>query len=165
MHPSIVKPGVLLAGCGSLLGLMTMIGGCSKPPDSTDHIEVTGKVLFKGKPLPGGQVNFVAVKGGFASSGHIDENGNYKIMAPIGEVTITVSNSMLHSRKGAAAKGPGAPKDIPHPKQSVAEDQPIKGEWVQIPSRYEDSATSDLKYTVTPGPGPQTHDIVLSDNK
>jgi hypothetical protein len=164
MHPfiaSIVKRGVCLAGCGLFLGLMTLLGGCGKPLDSTEHVEVTGKVLFKGKPLPGGQVNFVAVKGGFASSGHIDETGNYKIKAPAGEVIITVSNTMLHPRKGASAKGPAVPKDIPHPKQSTAEDQPVKGEWVQIPPRYEDSNTSDLKYTVTPGP--QTHDIELSD--
>ncbi|QJW96441.1 hypothetical protein FTUN_3998 [Frigoriglobus tundricola] len=75
-----------------------------QPPRSVDHAEVSGKVLLQGKPVPGGQVSFVAVNGGFAASGNIDENGIYQIKAPVGEVKITVTNSMLQARKGAGAR-------------------------------------------------------------
>jgi hypothetical protein len=154
----IVKP---VISCCPLLGLMALIAGCGGTnPHSVDHAEVTGKVVFQGKPVTGGQVTFVTVKGGFAASGHIEENGNYKVDAPIGEVIITVNNTMLQSRQGGAKKGGGGPpKDIPHPKQSVAEEPPIKGQWMQIPSQYAESTTSDLRYTVTSGA--QTHDIEL----
>jgi hypothetical protein len=139
--------------------------GC-EPPRSAEHAEVSGKVLIDGKPLSGGQISFVAVKGGFAASGNIDETGQYKISAPVGEVTITVNNTSLQGQqsqppKGKLKGGGGGPppKDLPHPKQG-AEDHPTKGHWVSIPSRYSNADTSDLKYTVTPGA--QTHDVQLS---
>jgi hypothetical protein len=124
-------------------------------------VEVTGKVLIGGKPLPGGQVSFVTVKGGFAASGNIDENGNYQIKAPVGEVIITVTNTMLQAKKGGGVKGAPAPKNLPHPKQG-AEEHAVKGQWVTIPSRYGSADASDLRYKVIAGAGPQTHNIELS---
>jgi hypothetical protein len=102
-------------------------------------------------------VSFVAVKGGFVSSGPIDENGNYQIKAPVGDVEISVMNRMLQSNRGS--KGIRPP---PLKKAEAKEQQPLKGRWVKIPSRYEDPHTSGLKYTVKRGP--QTHDIELSGN-
>jgi hypothetical protein len=153
----IVKQVIRLAACCGMLGLLTLVGGCGRSPRSVEHMEVSGKVLLGGTPLPGGQVSFVTVKGGFASSGTIDENGNYQIKAPVGEVAISVSNAMLQPR------GRRGPANTPHPKQSGApEDQPMKGRWVSMPSRYMNPDTSGLKYTVKPGA--QTHDIELSTN-
>ena len=149
-----------LAGCCSFLGLLAVLAGCGQAPRSVEHAEVSGKVLIEGKAVTGGQVSFVAVVGGFASSGHIDENGNYQISAPVGEVKITVNNTMLAPRRGAGSKGPAALKELPHPKQPSAEVQGEKGKWVSIPSRYSNADTTDLKYTVTPGT--QTYDIKLS---
>lgn len=135
-------------------------------------------MLFDSKPLPGGQISFVATKGGFAASGNIDEQGNYKINAPIGEVTITVNNIALQGQGGGGGGGGGAskgkikgkgagggggappPKELPHPKEVAGEVQAVKGKWVSIPSRYANADTSDLKYTVTAGA--QTHDVNLS---
>jgi hypothetical protein len=157
MSPSrgIGKPVFRLACCCLSLELLTLMVGCGKNPRAAEHVEVSGKVLFQGKPLPGGQVTFVAVNGGFASSGTIDENGNYKINAPVGEVEIGVTNRMLQSIR--------RPKALPHPeKAGVKESQPMKGQWVKIPSHYEDPHTSGLTYTVKSEP--QTHDIELSAN-
>ncbi len=146
-----------LACCCLSFGLLTLMAGCSKTPRSAEHVEVSGKVLLQGKPLPGGRVMFVTVKGGFASSATIDENGNYQIKAPVGDVEIGVDNQMLANRRG--------PKQTPHPKKPDAEaagaNQPVKGRWVKLPNRYADPHTSGLKYTVTPGS--QTHNIELSD--
>jgi|YelNatPaOPRAMG01_1025707.scaffolds.fasta_scaffold179848_1 hypothetical protein len=145
-------------------GLLALIGGCGKNPKSVEHAEVTGKVLYEGKPLPGGQVTFVTVNGGFVSSGHIDQNGNYRISAPVGEVIIGVDNSMLQPG-GGGGKGKGggnAPKGgAVHPNRPDSESEnPIKGRWVNIPLTYADPQQSGLKYTVKPGP--QTYDIKLT---
>jgi hypothetical protein len=148
-----------------LIGLLAWAGGCGpSSPRSAEHAEVSGKVLIDNKPLPGGEISFVTVKGGFASSGKIDENGNYQVKAPVGEVTITVNNGMLQNQQPRRGKGPGgggaAPKELPHTKQAAPDVQPTKGHWVSIPSRYSNADSSDLKYTVKEGP--QTYDVKLS---
>jgi hypothetical protein len=165
MHSCTAKPVIRLAGCCFLLGLITSLGGCgTNVQHEVEHAEVSGKVLYEGKPVPGGQVGFVTVSGGFAASGNIDENGNYEIKSPVGEVIITVTNSMLQSGgggKGGAKKGGGGkPKDLPHPGKQSGEAKAVEGHWVQIPSKYSDASSSDLRYTVKPGP--QTHNIELT---
>ncbi len=167
MNPCVIKP-ILRLVCGCLsLGLLIGTTGCGKSLHSTQHEEVSGKVLFKGKPLPGGRVTFAAIEGGFASTRPIDENGNYKINAPIGEVLISVENRMLKPG-GGAGKGKGGsrtPGKEHHPKRpdsQVVDAEPTKGQrYVPIPERYANCDTSGLTYTVKPGP--QTHDIELTD--
>lgn len=143
------------ACCGFVLGILTLMTGCGKGQHSVEHTEVSGKVLFGGKPLPGGKVTFITVDGGFASTGTIDENGNYQIKAPVGEVEIGVTNRMLQSKVGAKGKPLLA-------KTEAKEHQALKGRWVKIPTQYEDPHASGLKYTVKQGA--QTHDIELSAN-
>jgi hypothetical protein len=150
----LVKSVLRLICFGLSVGSLTLMAGCGKSSHSVEHAEVTGKVLFNGKPLPGGKVTFVAVQGGFAASGNIDENGAYQISAPIGEVEIGVDNQMLRPR--------GGPRQIPHPQQPGSGEQgpPLKGRWMDIPAVYSDPHTSGLKYTVQSGA--QTHPIELS---
>lgn len=162
MNACIVKSTFrLVCGC-LLLGLLTGTTGCGKNLHSTQHEEVSGKVLFKGKPLPGGRVTFAAIEGGFASTRPIDENGNYKINAPIGNVLISVDNRMLQPRK-PGGKAKASPKRRPkRPDFQVVEEEPIKGRrYVQIPEHYANCDTSGLTYTVKPGA--QSYDIELSD--
>jgi len=128
--------------------------GCDNNPRSVDHAEVSGTVFFQGEPLPGGQVSFVAVKGGFAASETIDENGKYQIKAPVGDVEIGVDNRMLRQQFGK----PTSPLRLKQP--GAEESKPLKGQWVDIPPSYSDPHTSGLKFTVKPGT--QTHDIQLS---
>jgi hypothetical protein len=118
-----------------------------------EHTEVSGKVTFQGKALPGGKVTFVAVNGGFASMGDIDENGHYQISAPLGEVEIGVTNAMMRSKSG-----PLAAQRLT--KAEATKEDPMKGRWVKLPARYADPRTSGLKYTVEPGT--QNHDIELA---
>jgi hypothetical protein len=98
-------------------------------------VEVSGRVLYKGKPLPGGRVTFVTADG-FAGTAVIDETGNYRIKARVGEAGIGVDNRMLRERGNR-----------------------VKGRFVQIPARYFTPDTSGLKYKVRKGQ--QTHDIEL----
>jgi hypothetical protein len=131
--------------------------GCARR--SVEHIEVSGRVLYQGKPLPGGKVNFVSVEGEqtFASSGVIDEKGNYTIKAPVGPVLIGVDNRMLKPQRGAPAgfvkKGAGRP--------DAGDPTPVKGAYKAIPPKFWTPDTSGLTYTVTKGE--QTHDIELKD--
>jgi hypothetical protein len=120
-------------------------------------VEVSGQVLFQGKPLPGGTVQFVSVVGAFASNGIIDEKGKYSIKAPVGDVRISVDNRVLRKEgKGAnldaVRRGAGRPDS--------GDPDPVKGTYKQIPAKYYDPDNSGLTYTVTNGP--QTHDIELN---
>ncbi len=159
MNACIVKS-ILRLICGCLsLGLLAGTMSCTKNPHGTEHVEVSGKVLFNGKPLPGGRVMFAAIKDGFAASAPIDENGTYQIKAPIGEVLISVDNRMFQARGGAK---PGQERHPKRPDSQEEKAEPIKGRrYVPIPERYANADTSGLTYTVKPGP--QTHDIELSD--
>ena len=161
----IFKPALRLSCCCLSLGLLTLTAGCGRNPRSVEHADVSGKVSFQGKPLPGGRIAFVTVKGGFPSSATINEDGTYKISAPIGDVQIGVDNGMLRPMGGGKGpgKGGGPPKGMSHPKPpgaNEAKEEPVKGRFVNIPSEYADPGRSGLTFTVKPGS--QTHDIELS---
>jgi hypothetical protein len=147
-----------LLGCQRYapLGLLVavLVCGCNgglKPPQTA---EVSGKVLFNGQPVPGGEVTFVAIKGGYASGGAIDENGNYKVTVPVGEVKITVDNRKLQKARGAPKAGPMLKNpDAPAPSE-------MKGKYISLPTKYANADKTDLTYTVVLGS--QTHEITLN---
>jgi hypothetical protein len=144
--------GALVRRASLLFCMLALIGGCSSGPPAVENAEVSGKVLYRGQPLPGGKVTFVTVQGGFAHNGTIDENGNYKISAPVGDVLVSVDNRMLRTQKKGAKehvlKRPGAEQP-----------QALKGTYVALPAKYSTPSSSGLTYKVQPGP--QTHDIRL----
>lgn len=134
-----------------------VVSGCSHSVKAPQTTEVSGKVTYNNKPVPGGVVTFVAVKGGFAGNGTIDENGNYKATSvPVGDVKITVSNKMLSAGRGAPAPGHG-PMLGGRPGGEKPNEQ--KGHYIALPPKYADADTTDLTYTVVSGP--QSHDITL----
>jgi hypothetical protein len=143
-----------------LSGFFLLAGGCnSGRPREIDHTEVTGKVLFKNKPLPGGRVAFITTKWGFSATGNIDENGQYKVLAPVGDVLIGVDNRMLEPpKKEKGKKEPPKAPSIKVPGEETA--PPLKGKYVKIPDKYADPSKSGLTFKVEKG-GPQTHDINL----
>jgi hypothetical protein len=142
-----------LLGC-----LLVPAAGCA-PRSSVEHVQLSGQVLFKGKPLPGGKVNFVGVEVPFASTGIIDEKGNYTINAPVGEVRISVDNRLLEQQgkrgmpKEAPTRGAGRP--------DAGDPNPVKGTYKRIPNKYYAPDTSGLTYTVKKEE--QTHNIELTD--
>lgn len=153
------RPSVGRAWWCWLCGLLVLAAGCNTKRQ-VEHVPVTGRVLYNGEPLLGGRLQFVTVQGAFASSGKIDEKGNYKIEAPVGDVMISVDNRMLQgetaSHMDVMKKGAGRP--------GQADPEPLKGTYKQIPDKYYTPDTSGLTYTVKPGPGPQTHDIELTSS-
>ncbi|HMF10884.1 MAG TPA: hypothetical protein VKE94_01220, partial [Gemmataceae bacterium] len=144
--------GIVLPPC-----LWLLVCGCDSKSRAPVHAEVSGQVLFDNNPLTGGRVTFVAVNGGFSESAVIDPKGNYKIMAPVGDVRISVDNRMLNmntvgSRMEVAKKGAGRPE--------AGAPTPVQGTYVQIPKKYHSPDTSELTYTVTKEAN-QTHNIEL----
>jgi hypothetical protein len=158
MHPGVAQAWACRAWWCLPCCLLVLAAGC-RPSRTVEHVEVTGRVLYNGQPLPGGRVAFVTVVGAFASNGNIDEQGNYKIQAPVGDVTISVDNRMLRGQP--LGKSEGMKKGAGRPEQP--DPDPVKGTYKQIPSKYYTPDTSGLTYTVTSGP--QKHDIELKDSQ
>jgi hypothetical protein len=132
--------------------LLVMAVACTDRP-VYENSEVAGKVLIRGQPLQGGRVTFVAVNGGLATTATIDENGNYKIMAPVGEVKISVDNRQLKPQGKHKHPSP-----VLH-KQEGEQPTTMKGHYRVIASKYYNAEESGLSYTVEKGA--QTHDIKL----
>jgi hypothetical protein len=150
--PRCLSPTLHVAGWLWLVaGLLVLPAGCGTKSATEETAEVSGKVLFKGQPLPGGRVSFVEAEGGLSISGNIDEKGNYKLMAPVGNVRISVDNEMLNKRRGqggAMLKRPGSEAPVT-----------MKGTYIKLPVKYTRPDTSGLTYTVKPEK--QTFDIKL----
>jgi hypothetical protein len=145
-----------------LLGLF--LSGCDRSGLGSEE-EVSGKVTYKGKPVPGGQVTFITSKG-YTFTGVIDPEGNYKLRSPVGEVRIAVDNRMLKSSQPSPMElrrqmgmKPAADVNVDEVKPSAPA---VTGTYVYLPPKYYSPDTSGLTYTVKSGS--QTHDIELSDN-
>lgn len=148
--PAVLLVGALLAGCGRV---------------GEQQAEVSGKVSFKGKPLPGGVITFASARG-YAATAVISPDGAYKLKAPIGDVQIGVDNRMLDKndpkRIKAEQRGKSGRLKIPTEVASKQQgQQEVTGSYVFLPPRYSDPTKSGLTYKVTAGS--QTHDVELSD--
>jgi hypothetical protein len=158
----------LTRGCGALL-LLTAAVGCGAGTGT-----VKGQVTYQDKPVPGGLIMFVPTDSKHNSvTAEIDENGNYELTAPVGEVRISVDNQNLKPPEPSGppslppdllkkiGKVPHAPKKGEAPPEAPAEAGGTKprGKYREIPSKYYQIETSKLTYTVTSGP--QKKDIEL----
>jgi hypothetical protein len=149
----------------ALLLLVPALAGCGGA-----RAKVWGRVLYDGKPVPGGLVTFVpADPKERAVTAMLDGDGNYEALLPPGEVNIAVDNRELEPRDARPA---GLPKDIPavkdlggakpdhsRPKSSPNAGGNRVGRYLKIPDKYYDFEKSGLKYAVEPGN--QKHDIEL----
>jgi hypothetical protein len=139
-----------------LLPVVLLIGGaaCSPPGPKYETAQVSGKVFYKGKALPGGHVVFTADVGGLTGEGVITEQGDYMINAPVGAVHITVDTTGLSKR---ASRGPM----LGRRGGGGGETSLVPGNtYVPIPPKYSKVDQTDLTFTVLPGE-PQTHEIRL----
>jgi hypothetical protein len=152
----------LASGLCLALGLLLPAVGCQpnkkkEPP----YAEVSGTVLYKNKPLPGGEVTFVN-EGGFTGSATIGEDGKYTVKAPTGPVKIAVDNAMLNTAGAMSGRGRGPAPPANQPRLKRPDSEPPKkmpGRFVPIPQKYYNPEESGLTYTVTSGS--QTFDIKL----
>jgi hypothetical protein len=171
MKSAAFRPAHIKSVCRlGLLLILPLVVGCGQSQG-----KVTGRVLIDGKPLPGGIVMFIPADPKKNSmSVLMDEQGNYEVVLPAGEVKVSVDNRQLapHPRmatvaqlnlpadvkKLVMAKGapPPPPPDDPG---NLAVGQQV-GRYVKIPDKYYDAATSGLGFKVQGGDQP--HDIELS---
>ncbi len=122
------------------LFLLALLAGCSR--SSLDRVSISGKVLFRGKPLPGGIVTFMSPKG-FSNTATIDGEGNYQLMAPVGSLKIGVDNRMLQKTPRSSQNR------LLKPPPESASLQPISGVYVPIPEKYTSVDTSGLTCSTT----------------
>lgn len=122
----------------SLLALVS--SGCGGKTGS-----VSGKVLYEGKPLPGGYVNFMSEGAtSVVKTSEIKADGSYSVSGlPVGPAKITVQG--LSQRRLADLPGQGGGK--------------TEQKEVFVPPQYGNSETSGLQYDVKSGSQP--HDIEL----
>jgi len=127
--------------CALLFGLFAVtVTGCGGKKDGKGDATVTGTVKYDGKPLPGGQVNFLSEEAiatkTMGVAGQIESDGTYKIMhAPVGPVKIIVT--------GPTRSSDASVKTVP----------------IQIPVRYQDKGKSGLTFTVVEGANTKDLDL------
>jgi len=155
---------------------LTALAGCGGPATG----KVSGRVTYKGQPLPGGLVmfrpadprqNLITVE--------LDKDGQYSAVLPGGEMTVSIDNRDLEPRpafgsgvpagvpiapdiraKLGKAALPAPPPDKPVESADLPPPQP-SGRYVPIPVKYYAVETSGLKFTVKGGD--QTQDFELTD--
>jgi hypothetical protein len=124
---------------------MLLVLGCGGRGD------VSGKVTYKGKPVPFGTVLFEGSDGNL-SQGNIRADGSYSVSPPVatGEAKVAVNSPNPKSSDLIPINRDGAPPLKPPPD--------IPG-WFPIPKEYGTPSTSGLTYTIKRGPN--TIDIEL----
>jgi hypothetical protein len=106
---------------------------------------VAGKIMFSGKPLPGGTITFHPAKGKPIKV-KIKADGSYEAKkVPVGKMRVTVETESL--RLAGGKKPPAPPAPAPG------------GKYIPIPQKYASPKTSGLTLEVKEGK--QTHNIEL----
>jgi hypothetical protein len=155
----------------ALVFLLPLAAGCGPGQG-----RVSGRVMFGGKPVPGGLVMFLPADGrSSVVSAEIDQNGNYSaVTLPAGEVMVSVDNRQFaplpprgappipkglspeaFGKMGAGTGGGGASSGNDPGAAARA------ARYLSIPVRYYTAETSDIRFTVKPGD--QQYDVNLSN--
>jgi hypothetical protein len=134
---------------------LAAVSGCSNTAG------VSGKVTYKGQPVPAGTVIFNAPEGGIFTF-HLLADGTYSgTELPPGEYVVTVDTEYLNPQahkqvaygKDSAAGNP-ADEYMKKMKEAgkIPEDAGSNKEtYVKIPAKYADKKSSPLKETLTTG--------------
>jgi hypothetical protein len=141
---------------------LPVLAGCGKP---TGHI--SGKVIYKGEPLPGGRVTFRPADSSVNTiPAVIGEDGSYEATLPVGDVTIAVDNRELqpaeHGPRPTLPPGIKLPGQDGGAKAAAAPNDgggKLVGKYVPIPEKFYQAESSGLKYTVKKGS--EDHNIEL----
>ena len=134
---------VYLVGCGPRTGV------------------VSGEVVYKGKPVPGGLLTFRPVDESQNSASYeLAKDGKFKIELPVGEMQICIDNREFEPRPAtlpAMPPGMSLPPDVLKSMQaSSKESSKVSDRWVKLPEKYYDIGTSGLKITVKGGEQTET---------
>lgn len=160
----------LLSPRVGLLFIFPLLAGCGV---RTGH--VTGKVTYKGSPLPAAVIQFRPADPAQNSiSVELKDDGSFEADLPAGEVMVAIDNRNWEPREGAAV--PTVPRNIPlspkakaklgataaaaPKKEGASRPDGKSGKYVPIPEKYYDLSTSGLKFTTTGGAQTQNFELV-----
>jgi hypothetical protein len=119
-----------------LLAVATL--GCSKG-NKDKGTTLTGKVSTRDGLLKGGQMRFQPVAGGIEYPASITSEGTYTVSGlPQGEMKVSVDTEMIKSTAYPAPPGAKTP-ELPTGAQ----------QYVAVPEKYRNLATTTLRVTVT----------------
>jgi len=122
-------------GVSLLLGVFLILAGCGKP-----QATVSGKVTYKGKPVPAGQITLIAPESGKAIAADLDSSGSFTCPG-----TLEVGNYLMFIM-------PPIPKQLPP-------GTPIQKVPFDVPKKYQDPKTSPLKEEIKGGKNELTIDL------
>jgi hypothetical protein len=168
----------LLASAGSVVAclLIVPLEGCDKAATVAPTAKLSGKVVFKGQPLPGGNITFRPKGGGGPISTGIAPDGTYQVPLPFtGEATVTVMTTKpgTDTAKGAEKADKSIlDKQLQQTKEKTMSPEEKErwqkmyggqaaGKYVALPGKYRDHKTTPL--TVTIKGGDQVEDFNLTD--
>ena len=114
--------------------------------------EVSGTVIYRGRPLPGGIISFVSDRG-FQNTAMIGPDGRYQIKGAIGPTKVTIDNRMLN--KVQRSRGPNSKLLTPSTESSPS----VEGTYVPLPPKYLSADQSGLTCEIRKGS--QDHDFKL----
>jgi len=140
---------VLAVGCGS------------KNPNAPAR--VSGQVLYKGSPVPGGAIAFhTEQKTVYAT--RLDDNGAYEVLdVPAGPLTVTVETESANPSKKVAAyggdKGAKGYAERLAKEGKAAQGKSNSGKYRKIPAKYADPKTSRLSVTLDTGSNKQNFEL------
>ena len=137
-HGACARP---LLRAAILVPLVLALTGCSQPKAT-----VTGKVTYRGQPVPNGTVAFFGPNGQVASA-PLGPDGNYEATGvPLGEVKVTVTTPV---------PGPSAQQMAKNPMVKIKKvDVAALEKTVSVPTKYSLPGTSGLGLTVSEGSQP-----------
>lgn len=134
--------------------LPVFLTGCGGEQRGT----VTGKVLFDGKPLGGGQVTVTFVgETGKVGHGKVDPEGKYMVEIVPGNTKIIISVPEFRTLAGGRVREMDPSKF--GAKGSVVKAEERNKALPHIPAKYGDPKQTPLSYTVKPGS--QEHNIEI----
>ncbi|MDX2036456.1 MAG: carboxypeptidase-like regulatory domain-containing protein [Isosphaeraceae bacterium] len=146
MRKSFIVPlrSPLLVGLGLVVAALAQ--GCGS--DGPEMARVSGKVTYKGAPVPKGTISFVSTSGGRNATAEIQADGTYRLQsiesgdgAIVGDYDVAISSKDEVVLDYTPVKAPPPPKYF-------------------APQKYEDPKSSGLKAKVKSGSNTFDFDLV-----
>lgn len=128
--------------------------------------EVSGEVLYHGKPVPGGMVTFCPQVESMNSVTYVlERDGKFKVQLPVGNVKVCLDNREFEPQPATTPTtmpGLKLPPEVAKAMQASGKESiKVSDRWVKIPEKYYGIESTDLKFEVKSGK--QTQKIELND--
>lgn len=149
-RPQVIRPLLILSLCLAMACGCGGGGGKKRPPLG----KVSGKVLYKGNPVPEASVTFMTEGAPRAGTGTTNANGEFQLTTfDTNDGAIVGTHKVTITQQAASAK-PMTPADL------AANGPPPPPKGGNIPDKYKDIKTTPLTNTVDAGKNDITIELV-----